>query len=160
MMVVKSGLSIILLFIAFVGFGHDIKMAIFEISENESGLSMMVSIDKEDFLQTLKAEFSSDFQKRELEEIAQEYLQSKLSIKVNGDCRSFQLNEIEYGDLNIYLKGSLDGPGRSITEVQITNTVMIDHVKDHDNIIRLKLNERKRSFRLNSDRISTVARYE
>lgn len=143
-----------------LGFGHDIQMAIFEIYEGRDGLEMTVSIDKEDFLRTLATEFASEYSAARIGELAFEYLDSKMAVKVNGECTSFKISEIEYGNLNIHLKGSLNLNVEQVKEVSINNTCMIDLFEDHDNIIKLKLNNRSRSFRLNKDRTSTIALYE
>lgn len=156
----KNALSLALLTIASLGYGHDIKMAIFEISANGPELSMTVAIDKEDFLEIMQEEFPEAFAHRELKELASQYLDSKLSVEINGYCTSIHLHEIEYGALNIQLKGALAVPNAPIEEIQVTNRFMIDRVKDHDNIMRFKLNGKNRSFRLNSDRVSTIATYQ
>ncbi|MEO9482531.1 MAG: DUF6702 family protein [Ekhidna sp.] len=143
-----------------LGYSHDIKMAIFEISENESGLIISASLDKEDFLKTLAATFPAEFPKGDIMGLAFEYLNDKLAININGACTSLVINEIEFGRLNIHLKGSLKVGATKIREVEVRNTCMIDLFEGHDNIIKLKLNNRSRSFRLNKNRTSTTAFYE
>lgn len=135
-------------------------MAIFEISQNRHDLNMTVSVDKEDFLQTLLNEFPDEYSSLKLPELALEYLKSKVYINVNGECASFEIEEVKYGDLNILIKGSLNLSVEHVKEVTIRNTCMIDLFEGHDNIIKLKLNDLNRSFRLNQDRVSTVAKYE
>ncbi|WP_370090227.1 DUF6702 family protein [Ekhidna sp.] len=148
-------------FIAFILAGpvHDIKMAIFEIFETDSGLAMTVSVDREDFYETLTREFPEKVKTHKIEDLAFLYLDSKTKITVNGACTSFAIHEIEFGELNIHLTGSLNLRVDGVKEIRVTNTCMIEHYEGHDNIIKLKLNDRTRSFRLNSKRTSTVATY-
>lgn len=154
----KKLLNILLLTICFFGYGHDIKMAIFEIYEGESSLEMSISLDKEDFLATLSTEFH-ELTSENLELLAFQYLDSKIAININGECTTFTIDEVEFSDLNIHIRGSLNIQINEVKEVQMTNTCMIELFKDHDNIMKLKLNDRTRSFRLNQNRTSTIATY-
>ena len=141
------------------GFNHDIKMAIFEIYQGKSGLEMTISVDKEDFLKALAAESPSGITSENLGGMAFDYLVSKIAIEVNGECALLALHEIEFSNLNIHLRGKLNTQVCKVEEVRMTNTCMIDLFEDHDNIMKLKLNDRTRSFRLNSKRTTTVATY-
>lgn len=139
---------------------HDIRMAVFEIYDGPSGIEMQISADRHNFIQTLKAEFSDSFCEEMLGQITTEYLQSRLAIEIDGNCTTFEVFGIEYSDENIFIKGTLNLNLKTIQEVKMINTFMIDIIKGHDNIMKLKLNDRSRSFRLNSKRTSTVAFYK
>ena len=141
------------------GFNHDVKIAVFEISQGKSGLEMTISVDKEDFLKALATEFPSELASENLGGMAFDYLASKIAIEVNGECTSLTLHEIEFDNLNIHLRGSLNTQVCKVEEIRMTNTCLIDLFEDHDNIMKLKLNDRTRSFRLNNKRTSTVATY-
>ncbi|MEO9872872.1 DUF6702 family protein [Ekhidna sp.] len=154
----KKIFSLLLVGISSISYSHDIRMAIFEITENDSGLQMNISVDRYYFYESLKNEFE-DHATRDFENMAWEYLQSRVAIEVDGNCTAFEITEIEYGEENIYLKGSLNLQLEDIKEVKMTNTCMVDLVEGHDNIMKLKLNDRTRSFRLNSKRTSTIASY-
>lgn len=143
----------------YCGYSHDIKLAVFEVFEAESGLEMNVTLDKEDFLSSLESEFGIRPTSDNLQKLAFEYLDSKVSIKVNGECTSFAILEIVFSNLNIHLKGSLNIQIAAIEEIHMTNSCMVDLIEDHDNIMKLKLNNKTRSFRLNRSRTSTTATY-
>lgn len=146
--------------LAFYGsFSHDIRMAVFEIYAGSDGLEMRVSADRYNFIQTLKTEFPHSFCADQMEQISMQYLESKLTIEIDGECSSFEITSIQYSDENIFIKGSLNLKLNEVRQVKMTNTCMIDLLPGHDNIMKLKLNDRIRSFRLNSKRISTVALY-
>ena len=49
----KKKILVLFLLLTFPGFSHDIKMAIFEVSQGKSGLQLDIVLDKEDFLKTL-----------------------------------------------------------------------------------------------------------
>ena len=82
-------------------------MAIFEIYEGSNGLEMIVSVDRDYFNETIKNEYPNSHQFKKWDEMAWEYLQSRVSIEVNGNCTAFEITEIEYTKDNIYLSGSL-----------------------------------------------------
>ena len=155
----KRIVSFILLFTFFIGYAHDIRMAVFEIIKVEKGLEMHVSVDRYDFFQTLESEYPAAFDTENLEQITLDYLQSKVAIEIDGKCSDFEIEEIEYYKQNILIKGSLNLDIDEINEVKMTNTCMIDSIEGHDNIMKLKLNDRTRSFRLNSERTSSIASY-
>lgn len=155
----KKILSTFLILSFYIGYCHDIRMAIFEIYEDPSGLKMNVSVDKYYFNQTLQTEFPTDYNSANFERLTWEYLQSRVTIEIDGNCTAFEINEIEYSDENIFIKGSLNLRLQDVNEVKMTNTCMIDLIEGHDNIMKLQLKDRTRSFRLNSKRTSTIASY-
>lgn len=141
------------------GFGHDLKMAIFEIYEGKTGLEISISIDREVFLQTLKADCSETMLQNEFEDAAWEYLDSHMKIFVNDQFGSFHIEEIEYGRQNMIITGSLNVSVKEVREVRMTNTCLVDSIDGHDNIMKLNLGGRLRSFRLNEKRTATTAKY-
>ncbi len=155
----KKGIGLLLFFFFHSGHCHDIRIAVFEIFEGSTGLEMRISADRHNFIQTLKTEFQDSYCEEMFGKITAEYLLNKMAIEVDGHCTSFEVFGIEYSDENIFIQGTLNLNLKSIYEVKMTNTFMIDIIKGHDNIMKLKLNDRSRSFRLNSKRTSTVALY-
>ncbi len=144
------------------GYAHDINMAVFEISSKKDNSSLMLSItlDREDFLRTLFASTGSRLSTNErLKWAAQHYFESNLMIRVNGSCTSFRITDAEFLGEYIKLKGVFERTYDAINEVQVENYCMLNVVKDQENIVRLHLNDQQRSFRLNEDRIRTVASY-
>ena len=141
------------------GFGHDIRMAIFEISESSEGLTLKISIDKNDFYASLEKEFGSTFTANKLEELSWIYLSKKLDIEINEIKVFFDSGETTIDTYNIHMTTTLNPKIDQVTEIKMTNTCLIDSIEGHDNIMKLKLNNRVRSFRLNKKRTSTIASY-
>lgn len=148
-----------LLFISGLGFCHDIKMAVFEIFQGPAGLQMNISADRLYFNEILKREFPETFPERKFEQMARDYIQDRVEIFINDECTSYEFEEVTYDNDNVYFKGPLGFKTERISEVTMINTFMIDVIKGHDNLMRLDLNDRKRSFRLNVDRTRTIAEY-
>ncbi|MEQ9229823.1 MAG: hypothetical protein RIF46_04015, partial [Cyclobacteriaceae bacterium] len=118
------------------GFGHDLKMAIFEIYEGKTGLEISISIDREVFLQTLKADCSETMLQNEFEDATWEYLDSHMKIFVNDQFGSFHIEEIEYGRQNMIITGSLNVSVKEVREVRMINTCLVDSIDGHDNIMK------------------------
>lgn len=142
------------------GYCHDIRMAIFEVFEGDAGLEMTVSLDRNCFTQIIQKECLTAYNSEDFKLLTSEYLRSKVLIEIDSRCTSFEVFQIEFSEENIFVKGSLNLKTEKIKEVKLTNTCMIDFIEDHDNIMKLKLNDRTRSFRLNSKRTTTVASYK
>ncbi len=153
-------LLISLLFASAFGYGHDIKMAVFEVSRNEQGLQMTISVDKDNFLEILSIQYAvSRHELENLKKWAWQYIDSHLLLTVNNTCTSFIIDTFEYGEQNIVITGKLDFVTDQIQEVQIENYCLVDVFTDHENIMKLKLNGSERSFRLNKDRTATMVEY-
>lgn len=158
----KVSVLILILVIGYDGYSHDIKMAVFEISRGESdkGLAISISVDKEDFLKTLFISSGMRLSTKEnLKKEAQLYLESNLTIRVNGLCTSLIVTSVDYDNDNIQLEGVFEVSAHIISEVQVENYCLLDVVDDQENIVHLNLNDRQRSFRSNKNRVRTVATY-
>lgn len=145
--------------LAQISMGHDIKMAIFNIYQNNLGLMVDITIDKEDFFKVAINKNPKDMDSDMLENIACGYFDSNLAVSVNGQCTNFSIDTIVVEGMVIHFSGSLGKVDAEIKEVNITNTCLIDDFSSHDNIVKLSLNDRKRSFRLNQDRTTTSVYY-
>ena len=157
----KKKLIIFFLIVTNSGYAHDIKMAVFEIVQNEHGFQMSITLDKEDFLRTLSSLYGAGPDNlRGLQGRVWQYFDSHLMITINDQCTSLTINTIQHGKENIVLNCSLNLPVGRVEEVRIENYCMIDQIDKHENIMRLKLSDRDRSFRLNRDRVSTTAKYD
>ena len=141
-------------------FGHDIRMAIFEISENTTGLTIDISLDRADFLACLEKEFLSEFSEENMKELSWTYLRRKLKIEIDEIEIAYDNEELTMNRNIIHLSANLKFNNHSIKQVKLTNTCFVDIIEGHDNIMKLKLNDRLRSFRLNKKRTSTIASYE
>ena len=153
----KKKILVFFLLLTGPGFSHDIKLAIFEMSQGKEGLQLNIVVDKEDFLRTLSSNYGD--KRYDLPYLASQYFDSHLIIRVNDQCATFTIATVEQNRYNIVLAGSLNMTVDWIEEVQVENYCMIDEIDRHENIVRLKLNNSERSFRLNRHRVITGAKY-
>ena len=73
------------------------------------------------------------------------YLRQKIGVKINGETRTLSFLGKEYEDdiAICYLEIS---DIQSIKSIEITNTVLFDIFEEQKNIIRMKINSKRKSF--------------
>lgn len=140
------------------GYGHDLKLAIFEISETDRGYEMFVSADRLFLLECIHSAYPSS--NDSYENLLLDYLQCTVGVYINGEHAAFKLKEVEYGNDNIVLLVQLTTQLQHISEIQLQNSFMTERIDGHENIMKLRINDRMRSFRLNKSRTTTIANYD
>jgi hypothetical protein len=73
------------------------------------------------------------------------YLRQKIGVKINGEAKTLKFLGKEYEDdiAICYLEIS---DIQSIKSIEITNTVLFDIFEEQKNIIRMKINSKRKSF--------------
>jgi len=153
-------LTILLLQIATFGYGHDIRLAIFEISEGQSvnQLILNISFDKDDLELSLTMNYPQISQGVK-NDLIRKYVNENFQISLNSNSVELIINSIKYDDEFVRLTASITEFNESIKQIRVFNTCLIDYTEEHSNIIKSKLYDKVRSFRLTEDRISTVIDY-
>lgn len=135
---------------------HDVRMAVFEISEKNNAFDLFVRFDREDLLIALR-EYCPDY--NQLTDCFVEYMDSNLNLQFNGQPVELvydkHLFEQDFVELNFQLKTSES----LVKTIKVENTCMIQSMEGHLNIVKSMLNGRSRSFRLDKDRVETIIRY-
>ena len=159
-MILRALLITLFLQLTTVGYGHDIRLAIFELSqsENSNGLKLSISFDKEDLENSIRHQYAStsgsDFNK-----LIVAYLNENFRLTINDLCMTLQVGSIEEENDFIRLKAEINEPVESVSKIRVFNTCLIDYTEGHSNIFKCKLNGKLRSFRLTESRISTEFEY-
>lgn len=138
---------------------HDIKLAVFEIQESEAGLALSVTIDREDFFKELAPEIQKQSPNVNFYALATSYFNDHVRISVDGNNAKFRVLKMEYSDEMAHISGTLNLPNSKVGEVKMSNTCLVSTFSQHENIMKLKLNGRVRSFRLTKEHTATVATY-
>ena len=157
----KQLILILILCLAGPGFGHDIRMAIFEISQQEGRYVLEVSLDKADLKKSLLTTYpllrkSDDLDHKE--HSIKDYLLNNFQLRINDECQEMTVEKIEYDKEFVRISIALpyEGP---IKDIVVFNTCLIDYNPGHMNIFKAKLNDKVRTFNLNGERISTSFSY-
>lgn len=151
-MIKLTAIVILTLGLNVFGFSHNIRAAYFEISKAEQKYLLNVRFDRQDLLKELGA-FS------QLDEAVNKYLEDHFSLQFDEKSVEFVVNEVTMDDLYIKWSGGIAYPPQEFRRIKVWNTCLIDTIKGHSNLIVTKLYGRSRTFRLSSERLSTVIDY-
>ncbi|MEO1049273.1 MAG: DUF6702 family protein [Bacteroidota bacterium] len=155
--------TILILFLAsHIGYGHDIRMAVFEISKDDLGYRLEISLDRSDIMRCLSPSSKHSSSKEDIEASIIGYIQQNFQLVINEDHCLENLPNPSFSYTRDMVRISVQLPMErvnSIETIRVFNTCFIEHIEGHLNIVRANLNGRYRSFKLSSDRVSTVIDY-
>lgn len=157
----RIALVTILFLSSYFGYGHDLRMAVFEINRVENGLSLSVNFDRDALLRsvlTANQEFET-LTEPQLNELIVWYINHNLGLSINGNCVEIEFDSIHHDNENISLQGLMIGQYGNVEYIEVFNTCLIDYNKKHLNIMKSTLHNRVRTFRLSEDRIVTTIDY-
>lgn len=132
---------------------HDIQVAFYKIYEDNSTVYVDFMFEKKDILQTL-AKDSTGFSNQNV----QNYLQENFSLFINDKKQSIDFGNIDIDEKHIHVTGTLADIGQPIQSLEIENNCLL-LIKDHSNIIELRLHDEERDFLMNSDRTKIKINY-
>jgi len=150
----KSLLTVTVLLFTNLVYGHDIRMAIFEISEGENGYALEISFDKEDLFKSLSIALGAG----ETEELIKDYLEGNFQVVFNGKCITPKIEGIKYEEEYIRVACAIPSMLNKVETIDVYNTCLLDN-EGHMNIIKSKLYGRTRTFRMTNERTSTIIDY-
>lgn len=159
----KKILIILLLLLCHFSYAHDIKMAVFEITESGNGYALDISFDKlelEKSLITAYPELLTMNDNERRERFIIEYLEGNFQMMFNGSCVSPEIHSVSYERDYVRVHATVVRHFTDIKTIDVFNTCLIDYNKGHLNIIKVSLHDRVRTFRLSADRIRTTIDYQ
>jgi len=121
----------------------------YSISQEKNTLKITIEIDKEDLENII------DLQKTSIKK----YLKSNMTWTINNKRKSFKINKIQVKGELYHIECILKKISKDIQNIQVKNTVLIDTVEKHSNILTFYLNNSERTFRLHKERIETLVEY-
>ncbi|UII33454.1 hypothetical protein LVD17_06410 [Fulvivirga ulvae] len=158
----KYLLSILFVLFSCVGYGHDIRMAIFEISEDNKNYTLDISFDKKDLERSLITAYPELLTVKDnmtRESYIKDYLESNFQLAINNKCIAPNIEAVTYEDEYVRIHATLPIKWQSVETINVFNTCLLDYNEGHSNIIKVRLNKRTRTFRLSAERITTVVDY-
>ena len=141
--------TIVFLFIANAISAHDIALAIYTISQEKNTLKITIEIDKEDLDKVIQINKIS----------IKKYLKKNMNWRVNDKRKSFKINAVEAKGELYYIECTIKRTPKNIQNIQVKNTILIDTVEEHSNVLNFDLNGSERTFRLHKDRVETFFEY-
>ncbi len=88
----------------------------------------------------------------------EKYMMSKIQIGINGEFRNFKFIGKEYEDDIVYCFLEISDVD-SITTFEITNQLLFDIYNEQQNIVKLNINSKKKSFMLTPHNASGVLNF-
>jgi len=78
---------------------------------------------------------------------------------INNKRKSFKINKIQTEGELYHIECTLKKIPQNIQNIQVKNTILIDTVEKHSNILTFQLHDSERTFRLHKERIETLVEY-
>lgn len=137
---------------------HDLNFGLFELYEKEQFYFMQIRLDKDNLVQAVGNDVGST--KEDWNCGLTQYLNNHIRLAINGNKATLEYTEIDFHEEVVIITAKLDLPHMVISEITVDNTVLLEIMENQTNIIKATFHDKKRSFRLNKDRVSTVIKYE
>lgn len=140
------------------GVGHELNFGLFDLFENQNSFYMEIRLDRVNMMRAIGADDYNQNIKSLQCELTQ-YLNENLSLEFNGTETWLDYTAFSSSDEVVVILARVVVPYQPVSEIQISNTILLSEVDSQTNIIKTSFHERNRSFRLNADRTSTLIKY-
>ena len=150
-MKVKRLLILMIGLMAFALEAHDLKIALFDIRYEDGQMSCFVRVDRVEFFKALDNTVTNQsIQNYVADHFTMQFDEKKASLAVlDYELRpDFIEIEMEVSDYIVRPK-----------QIKVMNTFLLDQMEEQENVVRFNLNDKTRSFRLNSERKETLVKY-
>ncbi|GEM_PF-2165096 len=155
----KKIILIISLMIVNFGYGHDLRMAIFEISQANGYYVIDITFDKNNIRESLITSFGRvSYQEEYLQQSIKDYLAGNFKIIINGECISPEIKGLTFDEEHLRIHAVLPVNFHHISTIEVFNTCLLEN-RGHMNIVKSNFNGQVRTFRLTKDRVSTIIDY-
>lgn len=140
---------------------HYVSLCEIEYVKEKEALQIIVSLFTDDLEYSIRKEKNSDFQidknESSTDSICYKYLKTHLKINANGNYKNYNYvgKELTNNKVFFYLEAT---DIKHLTSLKIENTLLVKQFKGQQNIVKLKIKNKHRSFYLN--RKTTSANYK
>jgi len=124
-----------------------------EHSKEQNSLQIINQVFIDDFEKLLRERYDESItlqtenESSIVETYIQRYLSDKLKININGEDVSYKFIGKEYKDDIVYCYLEVENIS-IVKSIEVTNKVLFDVFEEQQNIVRLKLNDKNKSFLL------------
>lgn len=137
---------------------HDLNFGLFELYEKDQFYFIQIRLDKDNLVKAVGNDVGTS--KEDWNCALAQYLNAQMNLAINGQQANFEYTTIDFLEEVIVVTAKLDVVLQNISEIRIDNTVLLDTIENQTNIVKASFHNKKRSFRLNKDRVSTIIKYE
>lgn len=151
-------LKYLLFFFAMPFISQAHQEAVFKIYEAQEDLKIQMFIGEHhviDAIEMLYPFLKNDPSQEELDDCIAEYIDNNINIQFNEQQSAINYQTISSEEGYLILEGQFDISPKDVQSAWVENTVLVDQMPHHSNIIQFELNGNHRSFRLYKDRQKT-----
>lgn len=141
-----------------------VSVTAIEFVENEKSVQIITQIFIDDFEKMMRERFDDRITlavKNEsimVEDYMERYLSDKIRISINEQPNQFNFLGKEYKDDIAYCYLEIENIN-DVQNIEVTNRVLFDIYPDQQNIVRLKINDKNKSFLLIPDNDKCVLNF-
>ncbi|MEP3390125.1 MAG: DUF6702 family protein [Reichenbachiella sp.] len=137
---------------------HELNFGLFDLFEKDQTYFMEIRLDRANLIKAVGTQVGRT--KEDWNCALSQYMNENMNLAINGIKASIEYREFSFLEDVIVIQAQLDIPHQIISEIKVENTILLETIESQTNIIKASFHEKKRSFRLNKDRISTIIKYE
>lgn len=137
---------------------HELNFGLFVLFEKDQTYFMEIRLDRNNLVEAVGTQVGRT--KEDWNCALSQYMNEHMNLAINGIKASIEYREFSFLEDVIVIQAQLDIPHQIISEIKVENTILLETIESQTNIIKASFHEKKRSFRLNKDRISTIIKYE
>lgn len=135
---------------------HDFQFGRFELRPEEESITLFVRLDRQNILEAIRPT-CADY--NEMGKCFENYLNSHFALAFDGEEVEPKHNKHEFKGEFVELYFDLDISPKGITKIEVYNDSLIELYERQENILYSMLNDKRRSFRMNKERIRTIITY-
>ena len=125
---------------------HDVPIAMFHITESNDVIQIGITLDLEDFSESL------DIKMEEVNlKMIQHYLDQHTSFQFNTQVAKLNISTFKIVRDHIRVKGKFEKVAQKIKTLKVENTCL-NNVSSHSNIIQVDLNNETKDYRMHKKR--------
>lgn len=137
--------------------------ATYRIYESDKQVKIKMAMGEHHILDAIEKQYpflKENPSQEEVEDCMVEYIHSHMDIDFNNEETPFNCQTIASSRGYIVVEGAFDFESDKIESAKIKNTILVDEVAHHSNIVRFDLPNLQRSFRLHKNRRKTSFQYK
>ena len=135
---------------------HEVPLAIFNLNIEANSVSLDILFDKADLENAVKQQPSSSAFQQQIED----YLLQNMQWLFNQKMVAFEICSMVKNREHYQIKVDFVGFKEELTQVEISNTCLVETIDKHSNILNVFYKKKQRSFRLHKARTKTLFELE
>lgn len=149
-------LIFLICFLPILGMAH--MEATYRIYEVNKQLKMEMAMGEHHIIEAIEKQYpflKNNPSQEEIDDCVVEYIDNNMDIDFNDEETNFRYQTIASRHGYVIIHGAFDLAADQIESAKIENTILVDEVAHHSNIMEFDLPNMKRSFRLHKERRKT-----